>query len=314
MLEGRSDLDSLPSQIARARSAVQTRRTDLANALRDIRNSETEIRRQIADRNWIANQSVEFLPTEPPVRESATVPLEQVVFTALENRAEIKEAMKRAKIASIQRDISENELLPELSLLLGTYTSALQGESQMGQAIQDHWGEVTPGYSVGLEFEMPIRNRAARSRYTQRKLQLTKIKSEVEESIQNVIAEAQVSLRRVNSGIETIAAAEEAIRAARTDLEQNYRRWESFALVEGDLADGQTPTTMLDQLLDSQERLTAAELIYAQAELELNTAEIGLQRSMGTLLMHQNVTYGKACDHGTPSLHVDQYNDVQVDG
>ena len=183
----------------------------------------------------------------------------------------------------------------------------------MGQAIQDHWGEVTPGYSVGLEFEMPFRNRAARSRYTQRKLQLVKIKSEVEESIQNVIAEAQVSLRRVNSGIETIAAAEEAIRAARADLEQNYRRWESFALVEGDLADGQTPTTMLDQLLDSQERLTAAELIYAQAELELNTAEIGLQRSMGTLLMHQNVTYGKACDQGTPGLHVEQYNDVQVD-
>ena len=123
MLEGRSDLDSLPSQIARARSAVQTRRTDLANALRDIRNSETEIRRQIADRNWMANQSIELLPTEPPIRESAAVPLDQVVFTALENRAEIKETMKRAKIASIQRDISENELLPELSLLLGTYTA-----------------------------------------------------------------------------------------------------------------------------------------------------------------------------------------------
>ena len=85
----------------------------------------------------------------------------------------------------------------------------------MGQAIQDHWGEVTPGYSVGLEFELPIRNRAARSRYSQRKLQLVKIKSEVEETIQNVVAESQVSLRRVNSGIETIAAAEEAIRAAR---------------------------------------------------------------------------------------------------
>jgi outer membrane protein len=314
MLEGRSDLDSLPSQIARARSAVQTRRTDLANALRDIRNSETEIRRQIADRNWLENQSVELLPIEPPIRESAEIPLDQVVYTALENRAEIKEAMKRAKIASIQRDISENELLPELSLLLGTYTSALKGETQMGQAIQDHWGEVTPGYSVGLEFEVPFRNRAARSRHCQRKLQLVKIKSEVEESIQNVIAESQVSLRRVNSGVETIKAAEEAIRAARADLEQNYRRWESFALVEGDLADGQTPTTMLDQLLDSQERLTAAELIYTQAELELNTAEIGLQRSMGTLLMHQDVTYGKACDNCTPNVHVEQFNELKVNG
>ena len=46
----------------------------------------------------MANQSVELLPSEAPVRESAAVPLEQVVFTALENRAEIKEAMKRARL------------------------------------------------------------------------------------------------------------------------------------------------------------------------------------------------------------------------
>lgn len=306
-LEGRSQLDSLPSQIARARSAVKSRKTDLANAMRDIRDSETELRRLTADRNWEVNQTVELLPAEAPTNVALDLQLEQVVFTALEHRPEIKETMKRAKIAGIQRDVSLNDLLPELSFLIGTYVSALQGESQMGQAIVDQFGEVTPGYSVGFEFEMPIRNRAARSRLVQRKLQLAKIKSEVDESVQNVIAESQIALRRVTSAQQTLAAALQAIEAARTDLEQNFRRWESFALIEGDLADGQSPTTILDQLLDSQERLASTELVYAQAELELKIAEVALQRSMGTLLIQQNVAFGKNYECDTPQLDIEKF-------
>lgn len=303
-LEGRAELDSLPSQIARARSAVKSRKTDLANALRDIRDSETELRRLTADRNWQANQTVELLPAEIPTTVPVDASLEQVVYTALEHRPEIKETMKRAKIAGIQKDISMNELLPELSFLIGTYVSALRGDSNLGGAIQDQFGSVTPGYSVGFEFEMPIRNRAARSRVIQRNLQMAKIKSEVDESVQNVIAESQIALRRVTSAQETLAAALQAIKAARTDLEQNLRRWESFALIEGDLADGQSPTTILDQLLDSQERLSATELVYAQAELELKISEVALQRSMGTLLIQQDVSFDKAYHCDIPELEI----------
>lgn len=304
MLEGRSDLDSLPSQIARARSAVMTRRTELANALRDVRNSETEIRRRIADRDWMTAQTIELLPTETPLHDSIDIPLDKVVMTAIEQRREIKEVMQRAKIAGVQTDISSNELLPELSLLLGTYVSGLKGGSAIGQAIVQQF-DVTPGYNVGIQFEMPYQNRAARSRLAQRKLQMAKIKAEVDETVQTVIAESQVALRRVNSALQTLAASEQAIVAARADLSQQQSRWEAFGLVEGDLADGQNPTLMLNQLLDSQERLTATELVYAQAELELKIAEVALQRAMGTLLMHENIDYGMIRNGDDPEMLLD---------
>lgn len=306
-LEGRATLDSLPSQIARARSAVLSRKTDLANARRDIRNSETELRRLTADTDWQASQQIEMLPAELPQLDGPNYDLETVITTALEHRTEIKETLQRVRIAAVQRDISTNELLPELSLMLGTYVSTLQGDSQIGDAFIDQFagGGVKPGYSVGVEFEVPFGNRAARSRQTQRQLQLTKIQSEVDETMQNIIAESQMSLRRVQSARETLMAATEAIVAARMDLNQNIGRWESFALVEGDLAEGQTPTTVLDQLLDSQERLTAAELVFAQAELELKTSETGLLRTMGTLLIQRNVTYGKQFEDGQPSISID---------
>jgi len=192
--------------------------------------------------------------------------------------------------------------LPELSLLLGTYVSALQGESQLGEAFIDQFGSVTPGYSVGVEFEMPIRNRAARSRLTQRKLQMNLIKAEIEETMQNVVAESQIARRRVVSAKETLVAAIEAILAATLDLEQNEGRWESFALIEGDLAEGQSPTSVLEQLLDSQERLAAAELVYAEAEMELKVSEIALQRTMGTLLTHRSVNFSRGFNEGTPTV------------
>ena len=196
---------------------------------------------------------IELLPVELPDLTIPIVDLEQVIITAINNRPEIAEALKRSKIAAIQTDISVNELMPELSLLLGTYVSALQGDSQLGDAFVDQFGDVKPGYSVGVEFEMPIRNRAARSRLTQRKLQMNLIKAEIQETLQNVIAESQIARRRVESAKETLVAATEAIHAAQLDLEQSEGRWESFALIEGDIMDGQSPTIVLDQLLDSQD-------------------------------------------------------------
>ena len=303
-LNGRRDLDSLPAQISRARSSVLTRRTELANAFRNIRNSETEIRRRVADRNWMASQALELLPAEMPTISNEGYELDQVVQTALSHRPEIRESMRRIKISGIQRDVSENELLPELSFLFGTYVSALQGESDVLGAFTDQFGEVTPGYSFGIEYELPRRNRAARSRFQQRHLQFKRLQAELEEVIQNVIAESQISLRRIQSAIETLAAAEEAIMAARADLEQNETRWESFALVEGDIAEGVSPTTVLDQLLDSQERLAQTEIVYAQAEQELKVAEIALQRSMGTLLMRQEVSYDREVISDTPVVRL----------
>ena len=303
-LNGRRELDSLPAQIARAKSSVQTRRTELANAFRNVRNAETEIRRRVADRNWMASQRLELLPEELPTVQNVGWELDQVVQTALNHRPEIRESMRRIKIAGIQRDVSENELLPELSFLVGTYVSALRGDSDIPGAFIDQFGSVTPGYSFGLEYELPRLNRAARSRFQQRHLQFKRLQNELEEVIQNVIAESQIALRRITSAVETLAAAEEAIIAARADLNQNETRWESFALVEGDIAEGVTPTTILDQLLDSQERLSQAEIVYAQAEQELKVAELALQRSMGTLLMHQEVSYDRQVVGDTPVVNI----------
>lgn len=295
-LEQRAGLDSLPSQIARARSAVNARKTDLANAFRDIRNAETNIRRLIGDDHWLAKQTVEILPIQQPTVSDLQFPIQKIVQMALENRPEIREAAQRTKIAALQRDVSTNELLPDLTWLMGTYFSGLEGGTGIERAFVQQFSSTTPGYSVGIEFEVPYRNRAARSRLSQSQLQLRKLQYELKENVQLVIAESQIAYRRVQSAIKTLQAARVSIQAARQDLEQQEQRFQTFALIEGDLVDGQSPTTVLDQLLDAQERLTAAERTYSQAVLEFQVSTIAINRATGTLLIHRKVSFERFKD------------------
>ncbi len=311
MLENRSNLDTLPSQISRARSSVQARRTDLANALRDVKNAETNIRRLIGEENWIAKQTIEILPVEPPQISDFNVPLQRVVETALQNRPEIREAAKRAKIAAYQLDISTNELLPDFSLLLGAYASGLEGDSGIERAFVEQFSSTTPGYSLGFEFEIPYKNRAAQSRLTQSRLQRTKLQQELRQNVQQIVAESQISYRRIQSALQTLKAAHISIEAAQQDLKQQEQRFQNFAIIEGDLGDGQNPTIVLDQLLDAQERLTSAENIYSQSILELQVASIALNRATGTLLMHEQVSFERSSDEAAPALQLFQTGSSQ---
>lgn len=306
-IEGRAGLDSLPSQIARARSEVQSRRTELANAFRDVRNAETEIRRLVSDPDWLGKQSVEMIPVENPNTKIAPIELKTVVYDAIQNRPEIRAAVQKAKLAALQTDILTNELLPELTLLFSSYVSALEANTGIDRAWQNQFS-ADPGVSIGFEFELPYKNRAARSRHTRSKIQLSKIHHEIQQTTQNVIAESQIAYRRVISAAETLEAAALAVSAAKADLNQNHRRWENFALIEGDITEGQTPTLILDQLLDSQQRLADAEFTYSQAIKELKVAEIGLRRATGTLLLAKEVQVTKENAGDQPTIRLDRIN------
>ena len=303
-LEGRSGLDSLPSQIARARSAVQSRKTELANAIRDVKNAETEIRRLTNNPQAFQAAADELIPVELPVTVQVGHDLEGVIADSMEKRPEVREALKRAKIAAIQRNVSSNELLPELNLIFNTYVSALDGETDIPNAWSQQFAGSTPGYAVGFEFAVPYGRRAAKAKLTRSQIIVNQIRNEINQVLLEVVAESQIAWRRVVSANLTLRAATEAISAARADLEQNQARWESFGLVEGDLAEGQTPTTLLDQLLDAQQRLTIIELTYSQALFEYKIAEVGLKKASGTLLNYQQISFGKSYGPDGPAIDI----------
>ncbi len=307
-LKGRSDLDSVPSQILRAQAAVASRETELSNSLRDVENAQTEIRRLVGDRTGLSTYNIEMIPAESPSYAFESQPFDQLVQQSIQNRAEIREAVQRAKIAAIESDLGRNEMLPELNLILRSYLSALEGSTGIESAWQQQWSNSAPGYAAGLEYAIPYGRRASKSRLTQRQLKLQKVNEEVDVAILAVVSETQVAARHIDSAFKTMQAAAGAIQAATADLEYQNQRWEAFALVEGDFAEGQSPVTLLDQLLDAQQRLSNAEAIYSQSEFEFKRAQLALKRATGTVLQHERIEFSSACNDGLPSVQINQQN------
>lgn len=286
-LEARAALDAQSIQIAQARAAVQSRRTELVNAIRDVRDAETEIRRLISDPSLHSPQNTELLTAESPLESDVQYELDQAVQIALANRPIIRQAARKVEIAAKRNDISRHELLPELTLLFGTYVSALEGDSRVLPAWSRQFYESTPGYSAGLEFAFPWQNRAAHGRERQTQLELTKSQLELEQTTVNVISEAQKAHRRVESALSTLVASKQSLAAAQAELSLNMARWESMGLVEADWSEGNTQSLFLDQLLASQQRLLTAETSVVESERELKVAQLVLRRAMGVLVEAQ---------------------------
>lgn len=301
-LEARAEYDVQALQLAQARAAVTSRRVQLANALRDVRNAETEIRQIVGDAQLIDSDQIELLTIEPPQEVVEPLVLSQTVEVALANRPEIREAMNKLKAAAVRNDVTRNEMLPDLSLLFGTYVKGLKGDSALGQAWEQQFVNSTPGYSAGLQYEFPWRNRAAISRNRQNRLEYVRYQNELERWTLTVIGDTQKSFRTLNSGIETLASAQVALDAALAELKQLEVRWDAFPLVEGDWFEGQTQSLLLDQLLAAQQKVTDHEREVTLAELEMKKAQINLKRSMGIVLDYYQVSTETAVIDGLPQV------------
>jgi outer membrane protein TolC len=304
-LEARADYDVQALQLAQARAAVSSRNVELANALRDIRNAETEIRRIVGDSQLANSDQIELLTTEPPLEVVEPLELSQTVEVALANRPEIRQAMAKLKSAAVRNDVTRNEMLPDLSLLFGTYVKGLQGDSALGQAWQQQFVNSTPGYSAGLQYEFPWRNRAAISRNRQNRLEYVRSQAELEKVTVDVIADNQKKYRTLKSAIETLNSARIALDAAWMELSQIQARWEAFPLIEGDWYEGQTQSLLLDQLLNAQQKVTEHEREVTNAEVEMKRAQIALKRAMGTVLDYYQVNKDTVWMDGMPQI---EYN------
>ncbi|MFN7573995.1 MAG: TolC family protein [Planctomycetota bacterium] len=301
-LEARANFDVQALQLAQARAAVTSRRVQLANALRDVRNAETEIRQIVGDTQLIDSDQIELLTVEPPQEVVEPLELSQTVEVALANRPEIREAMNKLKAAAVRNDVTRNEMLPDLSLLFGTYVKGLKGDSALGQAWEQQFVNSTPGYSAGLQYEFPWWNRAATSRNRQNRLEYVRYQNELERATIAVIAETQKGFRTLNSGIETLDSAQIALDAVLAELKQLEVRWDAFPLVEGDWFEGQTQSLLLDQLLAAQQKVTDQEREVTLAELELKRAQINLRRAMGVVLDYYQVNAETSCIDDLPQI------------
>ena len=293
-LEQRQELDAVNSQVVRARSAVASRRAEIMRAEMAVRNAESRIRALTNDPTWGTNEAVELVPGDAPFRAETPVDMEQSIATAMRHRPEIGQAVKQVKASCVRMNMAKNEVLPALNVVLESYLSGLKGDSRIGEAWQSQFDEGEPSYSVGLQYEMPIWNRAAKARLQRRRLEVRQLQNQFQTTAETLKLEVAVAVRELMTSFGELDARSRAMEAANSEVEYISQRWKTLG------SEDRSAALMLEDLLNAQVRLADAEFAFLNSSVTYNLAQMNYKKAVGTLLQDESITMARNCDCNLP--------------
>jgi outer membrane protein TolC len=301
-------LQSVPAMdVMRAEAEVSKRDQDLTVARTNLQLQETLMKNAITKSlDDPVLESMPVIPTDQTqtVGTQAVQPIQDLISEAQQKRPELAESDIDLVNRQISRRAASNALLPSLSLIGFYGGSGLGGPlnpvyslgqnnstvpTSFGGALQDAFNNSSPDYYVGLNLNIPIRNRVAKAdqyrselEYRQAELRLEQLKKQV-----------RIEVRNAQFALDQTAARVEAARKAR-DLAQ---RTFDITKKEQELGAGSSYQT-----LSAQRDLALAELDLVSARTTYEKARVELDRATGTTLEHNGILIQDAIS-GTISRH-----------
>ncbi len=277
-LTARQGIDSVRRQVLRARAAIASRRSEIARADMEVRNSESRLRLLVNSPGLKHSTVVELLPVEAPMSEYLTVSMRGSVETALQNRPDVRRAISQMKETAVRLEVSKNELLPKLDFVVGTYVAGLRGKSQIDTAWTNQFRDGRPGYTVGMMLQYPLGNRAAKARYAKREWEVAKTLKEFEASVESSMSQVELAVREFETSYQEMLSRFQSMIAADTEANYLLERWR---LLPGN---DQTTSFLLEDLLDAQERVAVEEQDFVEAQVAYVLSVVRLKRASGILL------------------------------
>jgi outer membrane protein TolC len=286
-------LDSIPEiDVMRAEAELSKRDQDLTVARTSLQLQETLMMNAVT-RN-LSDPLLEAMPVIPTDRMQtnqiqAAPQIQQLIAQAVQHRPELAETDVDLLNRQISRKAARNALLPSLSLLgfyggsglAGPLNPLCQGCTSsvpvdFAGALGNTFNNSSPDYYIGLNLNIPIRNRVAKAdqyrselEYRQAQLRREQLKNQV-----------RIEVRNAQYALEQTGARVDAARKAR-DLAQ---RTFDITKKEQELGAGSSYQT-----LTAQRDLSLAELDLVSAMTIHEKAKIELDRATGTTLEHNGI-------------------------
>jgi hypothetical protein len=207
-----------------------------------------------------------------------------VLHTALVNRPDISEAIRKMRASGVRLGVSRTELLPRLDFLVESYVSDLTGGSNVGRSYRDQFRDNRPGVTIGLEFEIPLGNRAAQAKYEQRQWELKRSVNVFRATVEKSLTDVEIANREVATAYSEMQSRFQAMSAAENETAYLRDRFDVLPMVED------SATLLLEDLLDSFERLADEEAGFVQALVDHAVALVKLKKELGILLRSRNAS------------------------
>ncbi len=213
-----------------AEANIETQKAGIIDARNALDNAQDSLLDQINAPDYRLGRDnplfidVEIVPTTEPAFEDLELSLADSVDTALDERVELRQSRLTIENAEDLYDRASNDLLPSLDLI-GSWTN-----SGLEDGFSGTWRELSGGtyydWSVGLVFEIPIGNRAARERRSQADIDRSSAQLDRERTVNSIVLGVTQAVRNVRSAQQRVLTTRAATRLRSEQLDSEKRRLE----------------------------------------------------------------------------------------
>lgn len=278
LLAKRGAQDVTRVQTSQANLAVQQRRSQLIRQKTQVRDLSDKLKQLMNDPTLPVSSATLILPASVPLQTPIHFDLKEMIDSAMEHRFELAQQALRIDTESVRSRVAKNNELPKLDAQGAIITQGLDKNFAGAQDSQDQYNHLD--YTVGLQFEVPIGNRAARAIYQRTLLGRLAAISQYRLIIDQVSLDVKVAYRNVQTTWDEMIANRQARLAARDTLD---------ALILREQQSEPLTPTFVQLKLDTQSRLADAARLEYEAISNYNLAVAQLERAKGTLLVYDNV-------------------------
>jgi outer membrane protein len=300
-----------PIEIVRAEAQLATSQQALVAAQSIALQYETVLKSALS-RNGLASMAVmdAHVVTTDPIRipeVEAIQPIQDLVSKALDNRPDLAQSRIQIENAEIALTGTKNALLPSLSAVGDMRSNALMGQQNAvigpvsaqtglvqtapiadpffvggyGSVLAQLFGRSFPTYSVGVNLNIPLRNRAAQANVATASLNLRQNQLQVQRQINQIRVDVQNALIAINQARAQYQAAVKGRVLEEQTLDADQKK----------LALG---ATTVYQVIQDQRDLTTAAAAEVTALAGYASAQIQLGIATGTTLSSNNVEFSEA--------------------
>jgi outer membrane protein TolC len=290
-----------PIEVTRAEAQIAAGEQQLTIAQTNVLQQETIIKTALS-RTGVMSPSIadaRIIPTDvitiPEVEPIS--PIQDLTAMALSSRPELAQSRIQLQNQELTIRGSRNSLLPTLDLVGGMTNNALVGQPNTlvgavpgrdpfftggyGSVLSQLFDRNFPTYSIGLNLNIPLRNRNAQGQvindeltYRQQQLALQRLENQVRVDVQNAV----IGLTQARSQYQAAVRAR-VLQAQTLDAEQKK------------LALG---ASTIYNVINDQQLLTQAESNEVTAKAAYAKAKVEMDRSDGQILTNNNISLDEA--------------------
>ncbi len=293
-----------PIEIIRAEAEVASRQQDLETSETNVLQEETILKTSLS-RNGIANPAVaaaHIVPTDPiriPDQEQVR-PAQDLIAEALDARPELSQSRILVDNSRISLAGTRSALLPTIDAFGRLRNSGLAGSPNLGAnglangrsadpfslggygtVLGQIFSRNYPDYAVGVQLNIPLRNRSAQADYATAQLSLRQSELQVEKLVNGIRIDVQNALTAVRQA----RARYQSARKNRTLQEQTLdAEQKKYAL----------GATTLYQVIQAQRDLATAQGSEVAAQAAYIQSRTQLDVATGTILSNNGVEMDEA--------------------